>query len=217
MKMDLRTYYPIADGIARLFGPHVEVVVHNHSTGKIAYIANALSKRRVGDESLISDDEMHRATEGVSEPYRKTNWNGHRMRSVTVNLTDAGGALIGHLCINHDLEAFAVAQEALVAAVELKTETDPPRQLFAIDWREEVNTIVGDFLTARGVSFDGLMSEDIDELLRTLATRGVFEIRTAAAYVASVLGCSRATLYARLKRVRAGGADSRATIEETRL
>ncbi|MGK3251927.1 PAS domain-containing protein, partial [Klebsiella pneumoniae] len=41
----------IAEGIVALFFPGVEVVIHNASTRKIAYIANNLSKRKSGDEA----------------------------------------------------------------------------------------------------------------------------------------------------------------------
>lgn len=37
--------------MAALFKPHVEAVIHDLGCNQIAYIANAFSKRRVGDSS----------------------------------------------------------------------------------------------------------------------------------------------------------------------
>lgn len=43
--------------------------------------------------------------------------------------------------------------------------------------------------------------------------RGVFQVRTAPSYVASVFGWSRQTLYARLKLARSGAGRPRPSIE----
>ncbi|HBS6487933.1 TPA: PAS domain-containing protein, partial [Klebsiella pneumoniae] len=44
----LRLLKSVADGIAALFFPSVEVVIHDVEAGTVAYIANNLSKRKPG-------------------------------------------------------------------------------------------------------------------------------------------------------------------------
>ena len=51
---------PMADGIAALFFPFAEVVVHDLATQTVVHIANNLSRRELGDASAL-DDKIGRA------------------------------------------------------------------------------------------------------------------------------------------------------------
>jgi predicted transcriptional regulator YheO len=86
--------------------------------------------------------------------------------------------------------------------VELPKPSKQPSTLFSKDWREGVNTIVGEFLAARNVTLAGLTSKDVDDLIVELDRHGVFEIRKVVPYVAEVLRLSRATIYNRLGAAR---------------
>jgi predicted transcriptional regulator YheO len=96
-------------------------------------------------------------------------------------------------------------------------ESAAPSALFEIDWREQINRVVNDFLSERGIALAGMVSEDIDALLRVLVRHRLFEVRNAAAYIANILGCSRATLYARLKQVRGNTTTHHANTKELPL
>ena len=209
MRTALQPYVPIADALAQLFAPQVEVVLHDAVSGRIAYMAQAFSKRHVGDESLIEGDQDLPADSPVSPTYEKTNWNGHRLRCVSVALRDRRGKLEGYLCINHDVQALVGLQAALnlllpAAPVPHAVEPAPAAMatLFAQDWREQINTWVGQFLREHRRTLDGLTLTDVLALLGALDARGAFAIRSAPRYVAEVLGVSRATLYSRLKQAR---------------
>jgi D-arginine utilization repressor len=206
MKRNLGHLKAIADAIAALFHPHVEVVVHDAVSGRIVHISNGFSKRRVGDHSLMSEEAALRDIKAVSAPYQKTNWNGHRMRSITVALRTPSGRPLAYLCINHDRETLLATKDAIEALLASSSEKAAPAALFEIDWREQINEFISDYLRKRSLARSALRSRDLDELIRALAQRGFFEIRTAAPYIARVLGCSRAALYARLKDIRDGHA-----------
>ena len=208
MKLDFGHVKAIADAIATLFCPHVEVVVHDAASGRIAHISNALSKRRVGDDSLMSEDHMLRDVKTLSASYEKTNWNGHRMRSITVALRTASGKPLAYLCINHDREAVVAAKDALATLLTASNNGAAPAALFEIDWREQINEFVSDYFRERSLTRSGMRARDLDELIEALARRGFLEIRTAAPYIARVLGCSRAALYARLRDIRGGKAST---------
>jgi predicted transcriptional regulator YheO len=83
----LERYSSVADGIAMLFFPYVEVVIHDLQSQTVAYIANNLSKRELGDESALEEID-HDAPPGTIGPYEKINWDGRRMRCVSTMLFD---------------------------------------------------------------------------------------------------------------------------------
>ncbi len=101
----LQAYISIADALARLFAPHVEVVLHDLVNDRIHHIANCFSKRKVGDASLTDTQDVDLSA-SVIGPYAKTNWDGRRLKAISTVLKDANGSPVGLICINHDIEAF---------------------------------------------------------------------------------------------------------------
>lgn len=198
----LAPYVPICDAIAGLLRPHAEVVLHDLATQNVFYIANSYSKRRAGDSSLTEPEPAFDLSDDVIGPYSKTNWDGRRLKSITAVIRDPEGKPVGLLCINYDIEPFAGALEHLKGLVELPQSSERPSALFSKDWREGVNTIVGEFLAARDVTIAGLDSGDFDDLIAELDRHGVFEIRKVVPYVADLLRLSRATIYNRLGSAR---------------
>ncbi|MEZ5923235.1 MAG: PAS domain-containing protein [Hyphomicrobiaceae bacterium] len=202
MSTALLSYVPVCDAVAQLLWPHAEVVLHDLKSGTIAYIANSYSKRRVGDSSLNEAEPAFDLADDVIGPYPKTNWDGRRLKSITSVLRDGRGRPIGLLCINHDIEAFAGALEQLTGLIALPEKREQSAALFAKDWRESINTVVGNLLKERNASPSGLTGEDVDLLITRLDKAGMFEIRKAVPYIAEVLKLSRATIYNRLATVR---------------
>ncbi|MCF3992301.1 transcriptional regulator DauR, partial [Pseudomonas aeruginosa] len=84
----LENYRAIADGIATLFFPHAEVVLHDLRSQRVDYIANNLSKREVGDDSALEDMLEGDSDERNIGPYEKLNWDGQKIRSVSTVLRD---------------------------------------------------------------------------------------------------------------------------------
>lgn len=202
MMNPIHVHIPVADAIARLFFPHVEVVLHDLATGEIAHIANGYSKRRPGDASLTDDGIGPDGDADIIGPYAKRNWNGRRLKSITAVLRDDGGKAIGLFCINQDIETFAALGDQLKSLFSLPEPVPATSALMAGDWRETINAAVGDYLSERNTSLAGLTSGDIDDLLLLLEARGIFEIRKAVPYVAEILRLSRATIYNRLAAAR---------------
>ena len=196
-------YIPIAEAIARLLAPNAEVVIHDLSKGKIAHIANCFSKRRRGDSSLteIADLDLRQAAIG---PYAKTNWDGRRLKSVSAVLKDRRGKPVGLLCINQDIDAYSHAIEQLTALISLPERHEAATAIFPGDWRESINQRISALLSERSATVAGLTTDDVSSLIAQLDSGGVFGIRHAVTYVASILSISRATLYQRLKTIRAG-------------
>lgn len=202
MSHPLTPFIPVCDAIATLFSPHVEAVLHDLETGLIFHIANAFSRRRPGDSSLNEAGLVLALDEDVIGPYGKSNWDGRRLKAITSVLRDADGKPAGLLCINHDVEAFAGIFEQLKSMMDIAPPMPKTSALMAEDWREAVNSVIGEFLTAHGTSLAGLTSTDMDGLIALLDARGVFAIRKAVPYVAEILKLSRATIYNRLGAIR---------------
>jgi D-arginine utilization repressor len=202
MRLPLSSYVPICNAIAALFHPHVEVVLHDLASRKIFYIANSFSKRRAGDSSLNESEAGFAGMDEVIGPYPKTKWDGRRLKSITAVIRGPARRPAGLLCINHDIDALTAAVDQLRHVIELPFENVPTKPLLSQDWREHVNTVIGEFLTARKATLAGLKSNDLDELMGELDARGIFDIRRAVPYVAEVLQLSRATIYNRLAMIR---------------
>lgn len=198
----LASFVPVADAIATVLRPHAEVVIHDLATGTIHHIANRLSRRGPGDSSLTDIDDVVTLDQPVIGPYAKTNWDGRPLKSVTAVLRDGRRKPVGLLCINLDVSMFEALQSVSKDFLHLADSGERPSALFRNDWREEINDLVGQFLVDRGTTLAVMSIGDREALIAELESRGLFDVRNAAAYVTQLLGLSRATLYKALKAVR---------------
>jgi predicted transcriptional regulator YheO len=188
-------YETVVEAIAALLGPEAEVVVHDLATDRIAQIVNPLSRRRVGDPSLLDLEAGDLAPgRAVLGPYEKAGPSGDRIRSVSAVLPGEDGRPAGLLCVNLGLGRFDAAARLLAGL--FPPVAPRPEALFRRDWREAVNLILRDRLAAAGLSADRLDRAGRVALVAAIDAEGLLEMRHAAAYVASQLGISRATLYA---------------------
>ena len=154
-----------------------------------------MSKRKVGDESLL--DEEINPKKDVYDPYIKTNWDGRKMKSTTATLRNTTGKAIGLLCINLDISKWEQMHSFINDFI--KPISDKPEVLFKNDWREKINIYVSDYLKQEGLHMDSLNKEDKRKLIYSLHNEGAFESKNAANYIADVLQISRATVYNYLK------------------
>ncbi|UTW54888.1 transcriptional regulator [Kordiimonas sp. SCSIO 12610] len=197
----LEKYHNIADGIAMLFAPYVEVVIHDLATEQVTYIANNISKRTIGEPSLLHEIDF-KPSDSVIGPYEKTNWDGKRIKSISSVLRNTEGRPTGILCINADMSHFHMAQQALSALISSPDNKDKPVALFKEDWHERINQFITDWTQDTGTSISQLSQKQKKTLVFALAQNGAFEGKQAATYVCRVLGIARATLYNYLKQQR---------------
>lgn len=193
---ELKIFFPVAEAISKLF-PQAEVVIHNLATGKISAIFNNLSKRRVGDDSLIEFLSHESAIPDCFEIYEKVNWDGKRLKSITAALKNQKGGVIGLLCINLDLSSFESMQTILSAWLSIGQKQ--PRSLFKDDFKEKINRFITAFLKKENRAINSLTKEDKQNLVRLLHKEGAFKTKNSAKYIAEILALSRATIYNYLK------------------
>ncbi|KAF1722247.1 helix-turn-helix transcriptional regulator [Pseudoxanthomonas wuyuanensis] len=197
----LAPHFPVADAIAALFRPHVEVVVHDLLTMKIAHIANPISKRKVGDSSSGDRFPDEALVQHVIGPYRKTNTDGRNMRCITAVLRDEKGNPHGMLCVNFDVTMLERVRDSLETLAFLPPSPEPER-FFHDNWRQVLEQIVSNHETGLGMSARALDATGRRELIARLHEARILDIRNAAPAVASRMGISRALLYKYLKEVR---------------
>lgn len=201
----LKAQIPVCDAIALLLKPQAEVVLHDLESATVAHIANSLSPRRIGDDSLLGELGDLEAGGDVIGPYEKINPDGRRLKSITSILRDGEGRAYGLLCINLDVDVFQRAATLLQGLIALPVDKPVPAALFSGDWREGINSLVGFYLNAHNTTLSGLGPAGQDALLAHLDRNSAFSIRTAIPYVAELLGWSRTKLYNRLKQIRESG------------
>lgn len=200
---NLSAYVPIVDALAILFGGHVEVALHDLRSGKIAYLANVWSGRKVGEASLVDlETSDFSGGVGVLGPYEKAGPGGERLRSVTAVLRDAEGSPVGLLCVNLDLSGVDAAAKVITDLFPFDALVPRPEMLFRKDWREQVNLVIREFLLNRRKTIKRLDRTEREELICEIDGRGLLEMRHSAQYVSAQLGISRATLYNALGRTR---------------
>lgn len=197
----LEPYFSVADALAALFSPWVEVVVHDLELDSVAYIANPFSPRAAGDPSDMK--EVHFAPDArVIGPYEKINWDGRRMRSISVVVRDHAAEPVGMLCVNADVTQFEVMRRTLQGILGVTEPAGAVATCFHDDWHEKINRFLASWTHQRATTLDRLDRQGRRELIEALYQAGGFEGRRSPAYVASVLGVSRATVYNELASLR---------------
>lgn len=101
--MILSVYIPICDAIVRLMDPLVEIIIHDISQNTVAYINGNLSRRKIGDPSLLEPEGLGDIDRIV---YPKINFDGRLIKSVSLKLEDKY-----LLCINCDISIFNKMRE----------------------------------------------------------------------------------------------------------
>ncbi|WP_448955383.1 helix-turn-helix transcriptional regulator [Labrys neptuniae] len=199
---DLLPLVPIAEAIAVLLRPHAEIVIHDLRKGRIAHIANNISRRKIGQSSLTDIKDIGSLDQDVIGPYRKTNFDGRELKSVTAVLRGRDRTPYGLVCINFDIQLIESAKNVLSLLTAFEGPGKQPPALFQSDWQETVNAAIADFLRQRGLAATALAKADHAELVETLEREGFFAIRNLVPYLARLLGISRATIYKHLKDAR---------------
>lgn len=196
----IQQYTSTAEGISRLFYPHVEVAILDIESDTIAGIWNPFSGRKIGDPALLDDLTNSKPDRDVFGPYTKVLTDGRSITSVSSLITNEAGKQLGLLCINFDRSALDNLSQILSGF--LSASTSRPAELFSRDWREQIALAVDEECQSRRIARDKLKREDRRAIVQMLEAKGLFETRQAAEHVAKALNVSRATIYHLLKEVR---------------
>jgi D-arginine utilization repressor len=197
----LAPYFAIAEGIAALMRPFVEAVVHDLASDTVACVANPFSPRAIGDPSDLAPSEFAPGARVIG-PYEKVNFDGRLIKSISIILRDDAERPIGMMCINADVTEFDAVRRMLSGFLGAPEPTSAAGEAFRDDWHEKINRFVAAWIAERGTTVDRLDRNGRRELIEALYVIRAFDGRRAPAYVAAILGVSRATVYNEISRLR---------------
>lgn len=192
---------PLVEGIVKLFYPYVEGAVHDLRKGKVVALYNNISKRKVGDPSAVTELGINPVDfPDVFDPYYKTNWDGRRLKCISVTIRDNDGAPVGLVCINFDISVFESMGTQLeqILALFNKDGLNPVEQ-FADNWQQQVSDFIDGYAQTHGIAIWAMTKEQKSALVNEMYDHSLFNYRDAATHVARKLGVSRTTIYNYLK------------------
>ena len=199
----LLRYKAIADAIAKLFYPSVEIVIHEIKNDAVYYIANPISGRKVGDVSLLGMESQDLdGKDTIIGPYEKAGEKGQRLRSITSVLRNDNTVAIGLLCINLDYSAYEPALDLLENLIRPPQTEKHPEFLFQNDWRDQIKSEVRNYILTNRLQLENLLPENRKKLIAHLDQKGLFYAKKSIEQLAALLGVSRATAYKDLSIIR---------------
>ena len=207
----LRALVPVVQGLADMFGPDCEVVLHDVARVPQSIVAienGAVTGRKLGDPPT---DRMLRtlrnADDGQDVRLYLTSRDGKLLKSLAVTLRDDAGTPYGLLGLNVDVSALVQAQRALsrlTSAGHAKAEAVPEGEIFAGDIRDVVAGMITGILGEIGKTPPAMSRDEKMEVVKRLEERGAFLVKRSAEQVAEALDLSRYTIFSYLKEIRHG-------------
>ena len=203
MKAEINTYLNIADAISKLLYPFAEVVIHDLEADQIVAIFNPFSKREIGDSSYLDRVAFNQkgTVPDIIGPYEKLNYDGRKLKSVSVVIKDNKDLALGFLCINLDVSVFTKYQSILntfLSGYE-SCNTQETEAIFKDDLYEQINVFVQNHCIKNNLSLESLSRDDKKHLIVKLKQQGALQGKNGGHYIARTLGISRATVYNYLK------------------
>jgi D-arginine utilization repressor len=200
MNIDLSPYTSICNAMVLLLKPLIEIVIHDLASDRICFIAGELSKRQVGDPSLLDIQHIHNEQALDSIIYPKLNFDGRLIHSISVPLKEKGRTK-ALLCINCDVSVFHQMQKISQCFLDAPI-TAQPASLFRKDWQDRLHIAVHEYLDVRGWQFEQLTRQQKKDVIQHLFLEGAFTEKNAAGYIAKTLDIGRATIFNYLKQWR---------------
>lgn len=189
--MNLKTLTPILDAVVMLMPHLIEVVVHDLNNKTIAYINGQLSKRQIGNPSLLDQEAFETKLEEMI--YTKLNFDGRLVKSISVRIDSQF-----LICINCDISIFEtmqkITQQFLSTPIEQK-----PISLFKSDWQEALHKEIHNFLNEKKWIFNNLDGAQKKDVIHYLFLHDAFNEKHAVDYIAKVLTIGRSTIFKYLK------------------
>ncbi|GAA0721250.1 helix-turn-helix transcriptional regulator [Clostridium malenominatum] len=206
---ELERLIPVANLIAKTFGKHCEVVIHDlsHPQSSVVYtVNNIVTGREVGQgfDHLVKQVLLSKKfKDDCSVNYMTKTKDGKKIKSSTALIRDSKGKVIGALCVNYDLDVYLnfkeVFEDLLYVEEQVIDEEVEPFPNVA----EIVDDLIDKIIEMDGV--DELKRKDKIELIRFMEKKGIFLMKGAIDKVAEKLGISKVTVYSYLDIIKKEG------------
>lgn len=207
LKPILKPYAAMADMLAETLGEDCEVVLHDLSQPQhsVVYVANnRVTGRKVGEafEHLVKQVLLSAQLKDdyVANYYFKA--GGKLVRSSTLLIRDADGALQGALCVN--LDTTRVTQQIAYLQTLLPQPSAPQRSAATELPSDEIAQMVASLID--GIVGDApvhlLERKERVEKIRFMEQKGIFNVKGSVEQVAAKLGVNKVTVYSYLDEVK---------------
>jgi len=240
LRAEFEPYLPLMDFFAELLGPRTEVVLHDTSdlSRSIVALTNGhVSGRSVGGPATdlvlkVLQNHEHDDRDYLAN-YLAESRTGGTFRSSTFFIRDAGGDVVGMLCLNIDDEPLARARDLLVAITATTglvkgagpgggpgaatgasgaatgstahPAAAPVAERLSMNVDELALDGVARIVAAQGVEPHRMTPDEKVAAVREIERAGVFLLKGAVAQVAEALHVSEPTVYRYVRQVRQGG------------
>ena len=195
----------ISLGIAKLFTPYCEVVIHDFSDLEcsIIHIDGNISGRKVGGGATDFLLAQARSGDTVRDfhNYQTSLPNGRNMKSCTMFLRDKSGVAYGAFCINLDISIFAGIHRILGEFLALDAGSEVSETL-SDDIQRTIHSILREAVNDMGTELPIMSKDDKIGLIARLDQKGAFQVKRAVPLIAEELGLSRSTIYNYLAEAR---------------
>lgn len=207
----LRSFVPVAKGIAEMFGPCCEVVLHDlrHPRSSVVLVLNGhVTGRKVGEGIRDFGSEVLTSSSFKEDVFIHSapRWAGDRkIKSMTIMIRDGDQMIVGALCINYDLTGVLMMKHLLedFSQVErLESRIGKEVEIRNTDVLNIMDHIIEKSIEDSGKVPADMNRGDMVQLVRFWEEQGVFLIKGAVEWVAGKLGISKFTVYSYLKEVR---------------
>ena len=233
LRAEFEPYLPLMDFFAELLGPRTEVVLHDTSdlSRSIVALTNGhVSGRSVGGPATdlvlkVLQNHEHDDRDYLAN-YLAESRTGGTFRSSTFFIRDAGGDVVGMLCLNIDDEPLTRARDLLAAitattglvkgapvgsgseagtASTSTSSSGPVAERLSMNVDELALDGVARIVAAQGVEPHRMTPDEKVAAVREIERAGVFLLKGAVAQVAEALHVSEPTVYRYVRQVRQGG------------
>lgn len=196
----LRSYIPVAEGIAKTFGEFCEVVLHDFtdvSSSIVAIFNGKVTGRKVGSPVTNLGLEILRKGENGEDMlinYANTSINQKKVKSSSMLIRDQYDEVIGCLCINLDLTYLEISRTVLEGIMSTAPAQEKQEE-FSPSINDLENQIINEAIEMIGKPIALMHKEDREKFISYLDQKGLFLIKGAVQKVANMMNISKFTLY----------------------
>ncbi|WP_235357116.1 helix-turn-helix transcriptional regulator [Bacillus alveayuensis] len=194
----------IADILVKMFGSSCEVAVHDFSNleSSLIYLAGTVTGRDVGSPAtdLVLQQLKKKEVEDFAN-YKTTSPKGEILKSSTIFLKNQNDDVIGAICINYDISLMIQLGGKIKDFIRFEDE-DEGKENFYTNVQDVIRGITQQVLEKYHKAPALLETEEKIEVIKEMDSKGVFLIKGAIGYIASVLGVSKFTIYNYLQKIR---------------
>lgn len=209
---ELTKLIPIADGIVKLLGKYLEVIIHEFSSStpesSIIHVAGNVTNRDKRDsETIIIPKNLRTYPDSVLDlvESKTITKEGRILKSKTIYIRNDRNKIIGCFCIKYDITEqlnYKSYLEQITSSQDSFQNADESQEFSAPDVIEIVDTLIDQVISSMSIPDGSISKEDKMKVVYELDSKKIFLVKGVVDRVASVLGVSRYTIYNYLEQQR---------------